>query len=176
MNLRARESRATGGAAHPSGSQHGRRWYINCGSMLAEGVILQNNSLQCPPQPVICLATGIADDFCFWVPAVPSPTSPPRANQAMSVLGPISDMNRCGRHVRFGPKADILRCSKERHYSITSSAMVRLFSEQAFKNLARPSLEPTTRLRSSKAQNVPRLPQFRNRLARNYARSIPQLC
>ena len=35
---------------------------------------------------------------------------------------------------------------------------------------------PTTRLRSSKAQNVPRLPQFRNRLARNYARSIPQLC
>ena len=29
---------------------------------------------------------------------------------------------------------------------ITSSAMVRLFSEQAFKNLARPSLEPTTRL------------------------------
>ncbi|MGB6287710.1 MAG: hypothetical protein WBG18_25385 [Xanthobacteraceae bacterium] len=43
-------------------------------------------------------------------------------------------------------EADILRCNKERHYSITSSAMVRLFSEQTFKNLARPSLEPTTRL------------------------------
>jgi hypothetical protein len=50
------------------------------------------------------------------------------------------------RDVRFVPKADILRCNKERHYWITSSAMVRLFSEQTFKNLARPSLEPTTRL------------------------------
>jgi predicted N-formylglutamate amidohydrolase len=43
-------------------------------------------------------------------------------------------------------RAREIRCSKERHYSITSSAMVRLFSEQAFKNLARPSLKPTTRL------------------------------
>jgi hypothetical protein len=32
-------------------------------------------------------------------------------------------MDQHSRDVRFVPKADILRCSKERHYSITSSAM-----------------------------------------------------
>jgi hypothetical protein len=64
----------------------------------------------------------------------------------MSALPPKADIAGLQFDVRFVPKADILRCSKERHYSITSSAMVWLFSEQAFKNLARPSLEPTTRL------------------------------
>ncbi|MGB5180944.1 MAG: hypothetical protein WBO12_01965 [Xanthobacteraceae bacterium] len=69
-----------------------------------------------------------------------------RLQFAMSALHSIADIAERDRDVRFVPKADILRCNKERHYSITSSAMVRLFSEQTFKNLARPSLEPTTRL------------------------------
>jgi hypothetical protein len=65
---------------------------------------------------------------------------------SMSALPPKADIRQRIEHVCFVPQADILRCNKERHYSITSSAMVRLFSEQTFKNLARPSLEPTTRL------------------------------
>jgi len=40
----------------------------------------------------------------------------------MSALHPKADIHRRERHVRFVPKADILRCGKERRYSITSSA------------------------------------------------------
>jgi hypothetical protein len=69
-----------------------------------------------------------------------------RPEISISALAPKADIAGQKLDVRFVRKADILRLSKERHYSITSSAMVRLFSEQAFKNLARPSLEPTTRL------------------------------
>ena len=40
----------------------------------------------------------------------------------MSALPPKADMDQEGRDVRFVPKADILRCSNECRYSITSSA------------------------------------------------------
>jgi hypothetical protein len=40
----------------------------------------------------------------------------------MSALPPKADIAERDRDVRFVPKADILRCSKERRYSITSSA------------------------------------------------------
>ena len=43
---------------------------------------------------------------------------------AMSALPSIADIAWCDWDVRFVPKADILRCSKERRYSITSSARV----------------------------------------------------
>jgi hypothetical protein len=59
----------------------------------------------------------------------------------MSALPPKADIHCDSRNVSFGPLADILRCSKERHYSITLSAMVRLFSEQAFKNFGETFLE-----------------------------------
>jgi hypothetical protein len=36
----------------------------------------------------------------------------------MSALPPKADIVQRDRHVRFVPKADILRCSKERRYSI----------------------------------------------------------
>src|SRR6516164_4172308 len=48
------------------------------------------------------------------------PTS--RQVQSMSALPPIADITEDRRHVRFVPKADILRCGKKRRYSITSSA------------------------------------------------------
>jgi hypothetical protein len=38
---------------------------------------------------------------------------------AMSALPPKADIGTQSRHVRFLPKADILRCGKERRYSIT---------------------------------------------------------
>jgi len=41
----------------------------------------------------------------------------------MSALPPKAGIGIRSRHVRFVPKADILRCSKERRYSITSSAV-----------------------------------------------------
>jgi hypothetical protein len=44
---------------------------------------------------------------------------------AMSALPPKADIGTQPRHVRFVPKADILRCSKECRYSITSSAWAR---------------------------------------------------
>jgi len=40
----------------------------------------------------------------------------------MSALPPKADIGTQPRDVRFVPKADILHCSKERLYSITSSA------------------------------------------------------
>ena len=40
----------------------------------------------------------------------------------MSALPPIADIGTQPRDVRFVPIADILRCGKERRYSITSSA------------------------------------------------------
>jgi len=40
----------------------------------------------------------------------------------MSALPPKADIGTQPRNVRFVPKADILRCGKERRYSITSSA------------------------------------------------------
>jgi hypothetical protein len=40
----------------------------------------------------------------------------------MSALPPKADINYIFCDVRFVPKADILRCGKERPYSITSSA------------------------------------------------------
>jgi hypothetical protein len=40
----------------------------------------------------------------------------------MSALPPKADIADAMRNVRFVPKADILRCGKERRYSITSSA------------------------------------------------------
>jgi hypothetical protein len=40
---------------------------------LAEGMILQNNSLQCRPELVIGLAAGIAGDIAIWGGAVASP-------------------------------------------------------------------------------------------------------
>src|SRR5215469_12029178 len=42
---------------------------------------------------------------------------------AMSALPPKADIGTEFRNVRFVPKADIVRCGKERGYSITSSAM-----------------------------------------------------
>ena len=42
--------------------------------------------------------------------------------QPMSALPPKADIGTQPRDVRFVPKADILRCSKEQPYSITSSA------------------------------------------------------
>ena len=36
----------------------------------------------------------------------------------MSALPPKADMTRTSLHVRFVPKADILRCGKRRSYSI----------------------------------------------------------
>src|SRR6516164_241818 len=41
----------------------------------------------------------------------------------MSALPPKADIAARGADVRFVPKADILRCGKERRYSITSSAV-----------------------------------------------------
>ena len=49
----------------------------------------------------------------FWV----------RDIKPMSALPPKADIRHRDWHVRFVPKADILRCSKERRYSITSSAV-----------------------------------------------------
>jgi hypothetical protein len=43
----------------------------------------------------------------------------------MSALPPKADIRERVLDVRFGPKADILRCGKERRYSITSSARER---------------------------------------------------
>ena len=40
----------------------------------------------------------------------------------MSALPPKADIGTQSWNVRFVPKADILRCGKERRYSITSSA------------------------------------------------------
>jgi len=40
---------------------------------------------------------------------------------AMSALPPKADIAECDGDVRFVPKADILRCGKERRYSITTS-------------------------------------------------------
>jgi hypothetical protein len=40
----------------------------------------------------------------------------------MSALPSKADIAERRRHVRFVPKADILRCGKKRRYSITSSA------------------------------------------------------
>jgi hypothetical protein len=40
----------------------------------------------------------------------------------MSALPPKADIRQRDRDVRFVPKADILRCSTERGYSISSSA------------------------------------------------------
>src|SRR5215472_8441073 len=45
-------------------------------------------------------------------------TSAPR----MSALPPKADIDRACRDVRFVPKADILQCGRNWHYSITSSA------------------------------------------------------
>src|SRR5215469_3636579 len=44
--------------------------------------------------------------------------------RSMSALPPIADIETPSCDVRFVPKADILRCGKERRYSITSSASV----------------------------------------------------
>jgi len=41
----------------------------------------------------------------------------------MSALPPKADIGAQSWNVRFVPKADILRCSKERRYSITTSAI-----------------------------------------------------
>src|SRR5215470_15360391 len=41
----------------------------------------------------------------------------------MSALPPKTDIRICDSDVRFVPTADVLRCSKGRRYSITSSAM-----------------------------------------------------
>jgi hypothetical protein len=46
----------------------------------------------------------------------------------MSALPPKADIGTEPRNVRFVPKADILRCSKERRYSITSSANAKKFT------------------------------------------------
>jgi hypothetical protein len=43
----------------------------------------------------------------------------------MSALPSKADIHRRERYVRFVPKADFLRCSEERPYSITSSATAR---------------------------------------------------
>ena len=43
--------------------------------------------------------------------------------RTMSALPPKADIGTQSRDVRFVPKADILRCGKERRYSITSSAI-----------------------------------------------------
>jgi hypothetical protein len=40
----------------------------------------------------------------------------------MSALPPKADIGTQSWHVRFVPKADILRCGKERRYSITCEA------------------------------------------------------
>jgi len=45
-----------------------------------------------------------------------------------SALPPKADIDQCGCNVRFVPKADILRCSKEPPYSITSSAVICMLS------------------------------------------------
>src|SRR6516162_3389408 len=41
----------------------------------------------------------------------------------MSALPPKADIGTQRRDVRFAPKADILRCGRDRRYSITSSAI-----------------------------------------------------
>jgi hypothetical protein len=41
----------------------------------------------------------------------------------MSALPPKADIEERDWYVRFGPKADILRCSRDWRYSITSSAV-----------------------------------------------------
>jgi hypothetical protein len=41
----------------------------------------------------------------------------------VSAIPPKADIAERECHVRFVPKADILRCGKERGYSITSSAV-----------------------------------------------------
>jgi hypothetical protein len=41
----------------------------------------------------------------------------------MSAIPPKADIRYRDQHVRFVPKADILRCSEERRYSITSAAV-----------------------------------------------------
>jgi hypothetical protein len=46
-----------------------------------------------------------------------------RSENAMSALPPKADIDWRLLNVRFVPKADILRCGKERRYSITSSAI-----------------------------------------------------
>jgi hypothetical protein len=48
-----------------------------------------------------------------------APDTPPRG---MSALPPKADIAECDGHVRFVPKADILRCGRDWRYSITSSA------------------------------------------------------
>jgi hypothetical protein len=57
-------------AAHPEeklgGAQLTQRFYdLQCESRLAEGVILQTNSLQCRPELVIGLVADIASGFAF---------------------------------------------------------------------------------------------------------------
>jgi len=42
---------------------------------------------------------------------------------AMSALHPKADIAESDWHVRFVPKADIVRCGETRRYSITSSAV-----------------------------------------------------
>jgi hypothetical protein len=51
------------------------------------------------------------------------PSRPVHWIDAMSALPPKADIAGRQFDVRFVPKADILRCGKERRYSITSSAL-----------------------------------------------------
>ena len=51
----------------------------------------------------------------------------------MSALPPKADIAKRYRHVRFVPKADILRCGKERRYSTTSLANLTICGSLAGK-------------------------------------------
>ena len=61
--------------------------------------------------------------------------------RSMSALPPKADIGTQPRDVRYVPKADILRCGKERRYSATSSA-----SASSFAGIARSSAFAVLRL------------------------------
>jgi hypothetical protein len=52
----------------------------------------------------------------------------------MSALPPKADIRCRDRYVRFVPKADILRCGKERRYSMTLSARANSVAETMMPN------------------------------------------
>ena len=57
-----------------------------------------------------------------------------RGVRAMSALPPKADIRCRDRYVRFVPKADILRCGKERRYSMTLSARANSVAETMMPN------------------------------------------
>ena len=77
----------------------------------------------------------------------------------MSALPPKADIAERNRHVRFVPKADIVRCGERRRYSITSSALADVTSGDENNAATTRSLKVSVRSIKSRGRKVHRLRQ-----------------